>query len=195
MKSIATHRCIAGFVRAAAILLALLSFAPTAAAQDSNEKNNTDNAAAAPLRDEVRVIRQSMASRHWLVRAVAAMQLEGQSFPEAGTLLRELAEDRDWRVRAFTIRSIGRRQDAASIITQPIDDREPRVLRIALMHGLPVDASLLTRLTTTLLRSRATEDRLIGIELAALGDDPSEHTHSRNSRTRSSGCRIPNCCT
>lgn len=106
----------------------------------------------------------------WPRRALAAVRLERFDCDESRGLLINLLRDKSWQVRAFALRSLGRRG------VPPGDDwmaaeTEPRVVRAALRHRYPVDHERLARGVRVLARSTDLEDMMLAAELALPAGD------------------------
>ncbi len=106
----------------------------------------------------------------WPRRAVAAMRLERFRCDESRELLDGLSRDQAWQVRAFAVRSLGRRR--AWLAEASFDDeQEPRVLRAVLRYGYATDLERLGRGVRFLDRSENLEDKMLGVELAVASGD------------------------
>lgn len=107
----------------------------------------------------------------WIRRAVAAMRLERFSCAESREILETLSDDEAWQVRAFAVRTLGRRR--VEIPVEAFDDEpQPRVLRAALRHRYDVDVERLGRGVRYLARSSSLEDRMLAVELGIASGDP-----------------------
>lgn len=108
----------------------------------------------------------------WCRRAVAAMRLESAPEAVAAPRLARLLGDPAWQVRAFAVAVIARRRLDLDVAALLAEEAEPRVIRAMLRSRVSYDAARLHRGVERLLRSGASADRLLGIELAlASGDE------------------------
>jgi len=133
------------------------------------------------LADSPNVERQTLASLlradAWPRRALAAIRLERFDCDETKGELIKLLDDPAWQVRAFAIRSLGRRgAEPASGATWLGTEAEPRVVRAALRHRYLIDNERLGRGVRALSRSSDLEDLMLAIELALPSDDEDLHT-------------------
>jgi hypothetical protein len=107
----------------------------------------------------------------WPRRALAAMRLERYECDESRDLLESLRQDEAWQVRAFAVRSLGRRR--LPVAGGALDhEQEPRVLRTALRYGYDMDTARIGRGVRFLSRSSDLEDMMLAVELGiASGDE------------------------
>lgn len=117
------------------------------------------------------VLGRMLTSRSWARRAIGAMRLERYGCDASKDALVELLADDAWQVRAFSIRSLGRRRIAADE-SWFADEAEPRVLRTALRHRYSLEAARLERGVTRLAERRNVDERMLGVELGAASGDP-----------------------
>ncbi len=107
----------------------------------------------------------------WPRRAIAAIRLERYQCERSRRILEELLADQAWQVRAFALRTLGRRR----IVVDPAwlnSQENPRVLRTALRHHYSLDVDRIGRGVRRLARSRNLEDKMLAVELAApTGDE------------------------
>jgi Mg-chelatase subunit ChlD len=107
----------------------------------------------------------------WPRRAIAAMRLERYECAESRGILETLRTDEAWQVRAYAVRSLGRKR-------LPVDvgafdaEQEPRVLRTALRYGYEMDTQRVGRGVRYLARSRDLEDMMLAVELGIASGDP-----------------------
>ncbi len=124
-----------------------------------------------------------LGDRSWTHRALAAMRLERYVCAESREHLQALAADEVWQVRAFALRTLGRRR------LPPPDgmldtEEEPRVLRAAVRHRYAVDPERLGRGVRYLARSTGLEDKMLAVELGiASGDAELQDLAQETART------------
>jgi len=106
----------------------------------------------------------------WPRRAVGLLRLDRYADEEALAILDRALRDSSWQVRAFAVRSLGRRGIALDE-SKLADEQEPRVLRAALRYRFPVDPERLQRAVPILLRSDGPDHQMLGVELAAASGD------------------------
>ncbi|MCP3904255.1 MAG: hypothetical protein GY715_11540 [Planctomycetes bacterium] len=111
-----------------------------------------------------------LTAESWPRRAVAALRLEGRSDEASAAVLTTMLDDPAWQVRAFAVRSLGRRRVPAGAGWFD-DEQDPRVLRCALRHRYVVDVERLGRGIRHLAKSRNADERLLAAELAAATGD------------------------
>jgi Mg-chelatase subunit ChlD len=107
----------------------------------------------------------------WSRRAIAAMRLERYDCADSHRTLESLRTDEAWQVRAYAVRSLGRRRlpvDEGAFDTE----QEPRVLRTALRYGYALDTERVGRGVRYLARSRDLEDKMLAVELGIASGDP-----------------------
>jgi hypothetical protein len=134
-------------------------------------------AATAPntLADAPQIERQTLdrllKGKTWPRRALAAMRLERYDGAESRKLLQDLRSDEAWQVRAYAIRSLGRRRIplGEGVLDE---EQEPRVLRTALRYGYGMDTERVGRGVRFLARSRDLEDMMLAVELGIASGDP-----------------------
>jgi len=117
------------------------------------------------------VLGRLLTSRSWAQRAIGAMRLERYGCNASKDVLVELLDDDAWHVRAFAIRSLGRRRIAAEESWFEEED-EPRVLRAALRHRYVIGTERLTRGVERLTERSNLDERMLGVELGAASGDP-----------------------
>jgi Mg-chelatase subunit ChlD len=131
-------------------------------------------AEAITLADSPKVERQTLdsllRSEAWPRRALAAVRLERFDCEETQGKLVKLLEDDAWQVRAFAIRSLGRR-GVAPVDNWLSDESEPRVVRAALRHRYPIALERLSRGVRVLSRSNDLEEMMLAVELALPSHD------------------------
>lgn len=148
--------------RLLALTIAVLAAAPLAHAAPP------DFAAAEP--GERRIINDLLEDAHWPFRVFALIRLERYDGTEIGSLIRARLEDEAWQVRAFAIRALARR--GLTIEDGQLDEEsDGRVIRAAIRCGIPIDESKLTRGTKRLMRTRAIDELLLGLEIAQASSD------------------------
>jgi Mg-chelatase subunit ChlD len=99
------------------------------------------------------------------------MRLERYECDASHHTLEALRADEAWQVRAYAVRSLGRRQLPAE--ENAFDDEpEPRVLRTALRYGYSMDTQRVGRGVRYLARSRDLEDMMLAVELGIASGDP-----------------------
>ena len=155
------------------VLSATLAVCPGVRSDDA-PANSAVHAEHITLADSPKVERQTLTalleSATWPRRALAAVRLERFDCNETKAMLLRLAADDAWQVRAFAIRSLGRRG-----VAEPPDvlatESEPRVVRAALRHRYPVDHERLSRGVRVLSRSDDLEEMMLAVELALPSDD------------------------
>jgi len=111
-----------------------------------------------------------LASESWPRRAVAALRMERYHDENSTAVLTDLLADRHRQVRAFAVRTLGRRRVAADP-TWFATEHDPRILRCALRHRYGLDAARLGRGIQVLARG-SNDDRMLAAELAAASGDP-----------------------
>ncbi len=127
--------------------------------------------ARAPRLEQQTLRRLLGADAAWPRRAIAAMRLERYGCADSESLLGDLLADPAWQVRAYAIRTLGRRRIKAEP-TWLATESQPQVLRAALRHRYSVPIERLTRGVRTLARSRDLEDKMLSVELGiASGDE------------------------
>ncbi|MCH8164425.1 MAG: hypothetical protein IH889_02340 [Planctomycetes bacterium] len=120
---------------------------------------------------EKQTIDRLLDGESWPRRAIAAMRLERYACLESRHILQTLLTDEAWQVRAFAVRTLGRRRVPATEVSFATE-HEPRVLRTALRHRYPLDAERLGRGIRYLARARSLQDKMLAVELAiASGDE------------------------
>ncbi|MHC5004139.1 MAG: hypothetical protein ACYTJ0_13570 [Planctomycetota bacterium] len=134
-----------------------------------------DDAATLPPSGPAReTLDRLLKSRSWARRAIAAVRLERYEDDVSRELLLGLLADETWQVRAFAVRSLGRRR-------VPIDEgwlekeTDPRVVRALLRHRYPLDVARLERGVNYLVRRQRLDEKLLGVELAAASGDAAMH--------------------
>jgi Mg-chelatase subunit ChlD len=107
----------------------------------------------------------------WPRRAIGAMRLERYQCERSRKILEELLADQAWQVRAYALRTLGRRRIAVNPAW--LDSQEnPRVLRTALRHHYTPDVDRIGRGVRRLARSSDLEDKMLAVELAVpTGDE------------------------
>ncbi|MHC5114363.1 MAG: HEAT repeat domain-containing protein, partial [Planctomycetota bacterium] len=125
-------------------------------------------AADVPKAEQV-AMQRLLAAEAWPLRAVAALRLERYDDATSAAVLTDLLGDAEWQVRAFAVRSLGRRRVPASP-TWFVDEHDPRVLRCALRHRYELNPARLARGVETLAK-RGNDDRMLAAELAAASGD------------------------
>ena len=121
-------------------------------------------------RIERQIIGRLVGGESWARRALAALRLERYGCDESRLILQRLLADSSWQVRAFTLRTMGRRH--LPIDEQRFDAEEhPLVLRAALRHRYPLDTERLGRGIRFLARSRRLEDKMLAAELGSASGD------------------------
>lgn len=109
-------------------------------------------------------------SPDWPFRAFGLLRLEHYCGDEVQPLLAPLLSDPAWQVRCFALRQAHRL--GMEVPTEILaDETDGRVLRAALRYGAPVDSEKMIRGTARLLKMRSLEDMMLGLELAAAGDN------------------------
>jgi hypothetical protein len=156
--------------------------ASPAAADLEAEDEGGPRLADAPL-IETQTLNRMLREGAWPRRALAAMRLERYECAESRRLLETLREDTAWQVRAFSVRTMGRRRirvpDGAFAA-----EEQPRVLRAALRHRYPVDTERLGRAVRYLARSRSLQDKMLAVELGiASGDEALAELATETART------------
>ncbi|MHC4774929.1 MAG: vWA domain-containing protein, partial [Planctomycetota bacterium] len=107
----------------------------------------------------------------WPRRAIAAMRLERYECAATHRTLEALRTDEAWQVRAYAVRSLGRRRLPADEGVFD-DEEEPKVLRTALRYGYSMDTERVGRGVRYLARSRDLEDMMLAVELGIASGDP-----------------------
>lgn len=126
------------------------------------------------LADSPNVERQTLTSllrnEAWPKRALAAMRLERFDCDETKEELLKLIKDPAWQVRAFALRSLGRRG-----VELPADwmgdEAEPRVVRAGLRNRYSIEPERLGRGVRALSRSNDLEELMLAVELALPAHD------------------------
>jgi hypothetical protein len=99
------------------------------------------------------------------------MRLERYDCDESHEILETLRKDEAWQVRAYAVRSLGRKRlpvDGGAFD----DEQEPRVLRTALRYGYAMDTQRVGRGVRYLARSDDLEDKMLAVELGIASGDP-----------------------
>jgi hypothetical protein len=126
--------------------------------------------AGAP-RIETQTLDRLLRGTSWPRRAIAAMRLERYGCADSQSTLEKLRSDEAWQVRAYAVRSLGRRR--VPMAGDAFDtEQEPRVLRTALRHGYALDTERLGRGVRYLARSRNLEEMMLAVELGSASGDP-----------------------
>jgi hypothetical protein len=107
----------------------------------------------------------------WPRRAIAAMRLERFDCDASQRTLEGLRTDEAWQVRAYAVRSLGRRRLTMGAGAFDAEE-EPRVLRTALRYGYSMDTQRVGRGVRYLARSRDLEDMMLAVELGIASGDP-----------------------
>ena len=108
-------------------------------------------------------------SRDWPFRAFGLLRLERFSGPAVEAHLRRGVRDPAWQVRCFALRQAGRM--GIAIAPEDLDGEvDPRVIRTALRHGVRLDSERITQQATTLMRTKALQELMLGLEIAAATD-------------------------
>jgi hypothetical protein len=165
----------AGFAATASLALAL-SGGPATARHHQTDTAPTGGApdavltlAAAP-RVEQQTLQRLVCGESWPRRALAAMRLERFGCEESRRMLESLLADGSWQVRAFAIRTLGRRR--LPVIPGTLDrEDEPLVLRAALRYRYTVDPERLARGVRYLGRSDDLRDKVLAAELGTASGD------------------------
>ena len=159
-------------VPACCLLAAALPAAPVAGGGGAGEAvGGAANTLAEAPKIERQTLERLLHGDSWPRRAIAAMRLERYTCPDSGQILEDLRTDDAWQVRAYAIRTMGRRRLEVAETTFDTED-EPRVLRAALRYGYDTDLQRLGRGVRFLSRSRDLEDLMLAVELGAASDDP-----------------------
>jgi Mg-chelatase subunit ChlD len=163
----------------AALLVALPAAAqsrarkPAASTTDSARQPEPPAAALARIQmddAERRVLTRLLESPHWPFRVHALLRLGRYAGPDVATLALGCIHDESWQVRCFAIREAHRL--GAVIPSEPFaTERDGRVIRAAMRAGVTVPAEQLDEGTKKLLRTRAIDEFLLGVEIAAAGDE------------------------
>ncbi len=157
-------------VLAAAIAAISIDLPPALGASEEAPQTPAGSFAAAPELER-ETLQRLLGDKSWTHRAVAAMRLERYDCAESRDLLEALAADEVWQVRAFALRTLGRRRLPLPEGTLDAEE-EPRVVRAGLRHGYPVDAERLGRGVRYLARSSGLEDKMLAVELGIASSDP-----------------------
>jgi len=129
------------------------------------------HALAAAPKIERQTLERLLAGDSWPRRAIAAMRLERYDCDESHQILETLRKDEAWQVRAYAVRSLGRKR--LPVDEGVFDDEpEPRVLRTALRYGYTMDTQRVGRGVRYLARSGNLEDMMLAVELGIASGDP-----------------------
>ena len=104
----------------------------------------------------------------WTARCFGLQCLARYSGTELDFFIRQLLKDEAWQVRCFAI-AAGVRHGLHLQSTDFLAESEPRVLRTALRHGIPLNEEQVSRQVANMLsdvKSLAMNERLLAIELA-----------------------------
>jgi hypothetical protein len=120
---------------------------------------------------EQQMVTALLAAPDWPIRVFALLRLERYRGEQPAALVSQAARDRAWPVRCFAARQA---QRTGVTLDQALFAREeePRVVRAALRHGVALDVQRVAAGARKLLRTRALEELILGIELSAAIDDP-----------------------
>jgi hypothetical protein len=115
-------------------------------------------------------LKQVLADGNWPIRVFGLLRLERFAGAEPESLLRAAIGDASWQARCFALQ-----QAALTHVTidpaAMASETDPRVLRSALRSGIDIPIEQLKPHITRLLKTRAIEELLLGLELAACVDD------------------------
>ncbi|MHC5008056.1 MAG: hypothetical protein ACYTGF_11930 [Planctomycetota bacterium] len=120
---------------------------------------------------ERQTLERLLAGGSWPRRAIAAMRLERFDCDESRRILETLRKDEAWQVRAYAVRSLGRKRLPVEEGTFD-EEQEPRVLRTALRYGYTMDTQRIGRGVRYLARSDDLEDKMLAVELGIASGDP-----------------------
>lgn len=134
-------------------------------APDDREQPNGPALDDAP-KLERQVLQRLLTASAWPKRAIAAVRLERYDCDETRDMLVNLTRDHVWQVRAFALRSLGRRSATNESISLDNEDHA-RVVRTALRLGFSFDPDKLQHGIETLAKSDNYDDRVLAAELAA----------------------------
>ncbi|MHC4948809.1 MAG: vWA domain-containing protein, partial [Planctomycetota bacterium] len=112
-----------------------------------------------------------LASGHWPIRVFGLLRLERYAPDGLEPIVRRHLADEAWQVRCFALRAAQRLGLAVTVADLPPDEREPLVIRAALRAGVTLDEDLVRRTAARLLRTKQADSLMLGIEIAAAGDD------------------------
>lgn len=103
---------------------------------------------------------------HWMPRAVAAMRLDRFDCDASRDLLVSMLHDNAWQVRAFAIRTLGRRAEAPDD-NWFAEEHHPRVIRAMVRHGYTLETDRLGRGVRALARSSNLDEMMLAAEIGA----------------------------
>lgn len=105
-------------------------------------------------------------SGDWPIRVFGLLRLQRYEGREVDELIESMVRDTAWQVRCFALDQA--RLRSIEVPPEALEgEREPRVLRTALRCGVALDEAAIEKAATRLLNTRAVDELLLGMELAA----------------------------
>jgi hypothetical protein len=121
---------------------------------------------------EQKLVAALLKAPDWPIRVFGLLRLERYRGEELAVILRSAVADPAWQVRCFAMRQAQRTGVALEPALLARED-DPRVARAALRHGLAMEPSRMAIGARRLLRTKALDELVLGLELAAaLADAP-----------------------
>ncbi len=116
-------------------------------------------------------------SPDWPFRVFGLLRLERFRGDGVEALVRAGVTDSDWQVRCFALRQAQRMGIEVSAEALAAE-REPRVIRAALRHGVALDDQRMKQGAKDLMRTKALEELMLGLEIAAASQIPALRTEA-----------------
>ncbi len=126
---------------------------------------------------EQATITKLLESPDWPFRVFGLLRLERVRGDGVEALVRTGVADPDWQVRCFALRQAHRMGIEVSAEALAAE-REPRVIRAALRHGVALDDERIKQGAKDLMRTKALEEMMLGLEISAASQIPALRTEA-----------------